>query len=96
MSKFQCRCGHLMIMRTGDEEYKHRLLQDKVWSEKYFNFLDELPPVIAIKKDEEDELDKITSIIMDDSYELLRCPDCGRIYIDFDGDNKFQAFKPEA
>jgi len=95
MANFKCKCGYLMGMRTGNEPYEHRLIQSNIWFKKYFDFIDSLPPIIDVKKDEDDELDRITSMFMDGSRSLLRCPECGRIYIDFNDDNKYKMFKPE-
>lgn len=95
MSKFRSKCGYLMVMQTGEEDYEHRLIKDKLWFEQYFDFVDEQPKTVLRIDGENDAFDEISSLFMQTSIPVLKCPNCGRIYIDFEGNNNYSVFKPE-
>ncbi len=95
MSKFRSKCGHVMVMQTDDNPYEYRLVKDSILFDKYSEFEEQLPRVVHRKSHEDDDFDELFSLLLDISYPVLRCPQCGRIYIDINNDNKYVIFKPE-
>lgn len=95
MSKFRSKCGYVMVMQTGDEPYEHRLLKDREWIDEYNDFVNSLPSTIIRKKNKNDDFDSLYSLFLDSSVSVLKCPQCGRIYVDINNDNNYFIFKPE-
>lgn len=96
MSKFKSKCGYVMVMQTGDEPYEHILLRDNNWIDIYADFVNKVPETMLQGKNKNDIFDALSSLLLDSSVSVLKCPQCGRIYIDFENNNNYTIFKPEA
>lgn len=71
MPQFRCKCNYIFKLRTGVEDYYLKLVENK-----YIEYLVEL---IDDKKD--DEIDKYLDDFFEKSVEVLKCPNCTRIYV---------------
>lgn len=87
MSKLGCSCGHVMAVRTMEEDFLYDLIPVK-------NFVEILEAWDEIRNDSyADELSEFYNQFRKDVY---KCPSCGRILIESDKDpNYFDSYVKE-
>lgn len=73
MSKLSCRCGHVMVSRTMEEDFLYEIIPQKI--------------IVKILNDWDEKGIEFTSDDFFDYYnkfrrDVYKCPSCGRIFIE--------------
>jgi hypothetical protein len=86
MSKYECRCGHVMHLSTGQEPYDLRLIPNRSVEEMGDKFYEGVPLTS----------DEFYERIEADALTVYRCPKCDRIHISTPSlnSNKFRVYEP--
>lgn len=89
---FYCKCGSRISDITDHISYKAHLIADQDW----YDFLDAVVDAITSKEpDREKVVDEFYRDKLNDVRRIMyQCPECGRIYIDGEG-NRLYFFQPE-
>lgn len=85
MSKFMCRCGHLMSLSNEDNDYQYSFIPEKKINEIIW-VLDSNNNVI--------DVDDFISKIDEKRIGILLCPECKRFWLEND-DGSYNSYKKE-
>jgi hypothetical protein len=86
MAKYECRCGHVMHLSTGQEPYDLLLIPNKSIEE----IAEKIYEGVALTSDQ--LLERIDA----EALTVYRCPKCDRIHISTPSlnSNKFLVYEP--
>lgn len=83
---FYCRCGYRISDTTDFISYKARIIADQDWDD----FLDRIVEAIeSCETDREKVVDDFYSNTLGVEKAMYQCPDCGRIFIDGEGNSLY-------
>lgn len=102
MSKFLCKCGHVIVDQTDFLPYKADYIKDK----DFFAFFDACDEEIEKQLNNKgvSQNEQMTQQLSDNIYshylkychEILECSHCGRLWMQRNGENYFVSFLPES
>jgi len=79
MSKIRCGCGHVIVDIESPLHEKYLGIPDgKVW---------DLIKELTNSKMSAHPTDDVSAILLDYSFEFLKCPECGRLLIFWDAED---------
>lgn len=85
MSKFACKCGHVINLSGGTTDSEWTLVPEKT--------IDEIGNVLSEGKGLSDE--RFYDTIMEHGITVYRCSACGRLHLEEEGRNKFVTYVKE-
>ncbi|CAB3716375.1 hypothetical protein [Paraburkholderia rhynchosiae] len=85
MSKFTCRCGHIINLSGGTTDSEWTLVPEKT--------IDEIGDVLSEGKALSDE--GFYDTIVENGITTYRCPACGRLHLEEAGRNQFVTYVKE-
>jgi hypothetical protein len=85
MSKFTCRCGHVINLSVGTTDSEWTLVPEKT--------IDKIGSALNAGRELSDE--GFYDAIMENGITTYRCPACGRLHLEEAGRNKFVTYVKE-